>query len=223
MADSAGGSGGGSGDVPAADGSEPAEITRTGMPTQSHRTVVGTFPPSRPPVAQHRLRVGRLFTFWALAGGLGALAGALWWKLVELPYYTINDAGGATTTERGLSNFIAGDAWFCAIGAVVGLMLGVATWILFRDTGWTAVPIVLVAALGAALVCWAVGHYLGPDDFTTRLAAAPPGEQVPIELTLRTRISLVAWAFAATIPVLLGSSLGHDHEEPRPLFRRRES
>jgi hypothetical protein len=61
---------------------------------------------------------------------------------------------------------------------------------------------------------------LGPDNFVGRLAAAKPGELVPIELTLRARASLLTWPFFAIIPVLLGSSLGRDEEEPRPLFRR---
>ena len=81
----------------------------------------------------------------------------------------------------------------------------------------------LVAAVAvlAALVCWLVGHQLGPADFVQRLAAAQPGDQVPIELTLRARASLLTWPFLAIVPVLLGSSLGPDDEEPKPLFKRR--
>ena len=55
-----------------------------------------------------------------------------------------------------------------------------------------------------------------------RLAQARPGDRVPIELTLRAPASLLAWPFLAIIPVLLGSSLGPDDEEPKPLFKRRE-
>ena len=72
----------------------------------------------------------------------------------------------------------------------------------------------------AALVCWLVGYRLGPGDFTARLAAAKPGDIVPIELTLRARAALLTWPFFAMIPVLLGSSLGRDDEEPRPIFRQ---
>jgi hypothetical protein len=61
---------------------------------------------------------------------------------------------------------------------------------------------------------------LGPEDFVGRLAAAQPGDLVPIELTLRAGASLLTWPFFAIIPVLLGSSLGSDKEEPRPLRRR---
>jgi hypothetical protein len=82
---------------------------------------------------------------------------------------------------------------------------------------------VLVWATVSALTCWLVGYLLGPGDFAARLAAAQPGDLVSIPLTLRAYASLLTWPFFAVIPVLLGSSLGRDDEEPRPLLRRRRS
>ena len=104
-----------------------------------------------------------------------------------------------------------------------GLLIGIAAWRWLRHIGWTVVLVVLVCATGAALTCWLVGYRLGPGDFSVRLAAARPGELVPIPLTLRARASLLTWPFFAIIPVLLGSSLGRDEDEPRPLLRRRRS
>jgi hypothetical protein len=152
---------------------------------------------------------------------LGAAAGVLWWLLVKPPAYEVNSNGGATTSERGLAEFIAADAWFCAIGLVVGLLIGLAAWRWLRTLGWTIVLVVLLCATASALTCWLVGYRLGPGDFSARLAAAQPGELVPIPLTLQARASLLAWPFFAIIPVLLGSSLGRDDEEPRPLRRRK--
>ena len=165
--------------------------------------------------------IGRLLGFAAASLGLGAAAGVLWWLVVDPPAYELNSNGGATTSERGLTEFISGDAWFCAIGLVAGLLIGIAAWSWLRDLGWTVVLVALVAATAAALTCWLVGYRLGPGDFSARLAAAQPGELVPIPLTLRARASLLTWPFFAVIPVLLGSSLGRDEEEPRPLLRRR--
>jgi hypothetical protein len=162
-----------------------------------------------------------LVAFFAGSLALGAAAGVVWWLLVKPPAYELNSNGGATTSERGLTEFIAGDAWFCAIGLVAGLLIGLAAWRLLRSLGWTVVLVVLVCAVGASLTCWLVGYRLGPGDFSARLAAAQPGELVPIPLTLRARASLLTWPFFAVIPVLLGSSLGRDEEEPRPLLRRR--
>ncbi|HJV13700.1 MAG TPA: hypothetical protein VJ625_07385 [Propionibacteriaceae bacterium] len=163
----------------------------------------------------------QLFAFAAASLGLGAAAGVLWWLVVNPPAYELNSNGGASTSERGLTEFISGDAWFCAIGLVVGLLIGLAAWRWLRSIGWTVVLVVLVCAVAAALTCWLVGYRLGPGDFSARLAAAQPGQLVPIPLTLRARASLLTWPFFAVIPVLLGSSLGRDEDEPRPLLRRR--
>jgi hypothetical protein len=174
--------------------------------------------PARPSTLRLAVRLGCLA---ALALGLGAAAGLAWWGIVTPPAYRVNSDGGASTTERGLADYIGGDAWFVAIGLVVGVGLGWLAWRRFRSLGWPIVPVVLVLAVAAGLVCWLVGYHLGPGDFTKRLAAAKPGDIVPIELTLRTRAALLTWPFFAVIPVLVGSSLGRDDEEPRPIFRRR--
>lgn len=164
------------------------------------------------------MRTGSQLTlFVALGLGLGALAGAIWWLVVDLPAYAVNVDGNASTSERGLTQFIAGDAWFCGIGLVVGVGLGLLGWRRFRSLGWPLVLVVTLVALGAGLVCWWVGYRLGPGEFNPRIAVAQPGDSVPIELTLRARASLFSWPFFAIIPVLLGSSLGRDDEEPRPL------
>jgi hypothetical protein len=145
---------------------------------------------------RHTWRVAaRLGIFAAGSVVLGAAAGVLWWLLVTPPAYEVNSNGGATTSERGLTEFIAADAWFCAIGLVAGLLIGLAAWRWLRALGWTIVAAVLLCAVASALTCWLVGY--------------------------RARASLLVWPFFAIIPVLLGSSLGRDDEEPRPLLRRR--
>jgi hypothetical protein len=179
----------------------------------------GRSAPARPSTLRLAVRLGSLS---ALGLGLGASAGVAWWAIATPPAYRVNTEGRASTTERGLASFIGGDAWFVALGLVVGVALGWLAWRRFRGLGWPIVPVVLVVALAAELVCWFVGSHLGPGDFNTRLAAAKPGDIVPIELTLRTgAAALLSWPFFAVVPVLLGSSLGRDDEEPRPIFRRR--
>jgi len=182
----------------------------------------GAAPPAEPNPFGSMLRwSGRLGGYLALGLGLGALAGLVWWEVVDLPAYRVSDDGGASISERGLTEFFGGDAWFCALGVVVGLLLGVLGWRRFRNLGWPTVPVVAIVALAAAAVCWFVGFRLGPGEFNPRLAAANPGDLVPLELTVRARASLLTWPFMAVIPVLLGSSLGPDDEEPRPFRWRR--
>ncbi|SEQ34916.1 hypothetical protein [Microlunatus flavus] len=148
----------------------------------------------------------------ALGLGLGALAGVVWWAVTDLPTFRVVNGGGAVTSERGLAGYIAADAWFVVCGAVVGLVLGVVAWRRFGRSGWLVVVLTVVVGAAAGLVCWWVGYELGPGAFDARLAAAKPGDLVPVELTVRARVALAVWPLFAVIPVLLGSSLGHDPE-----------
>jgi hypothetical protein len=160
-----------------------------------------------------RQLAGALGCFVALGLGLGAAAGVLWSSVVELPTYRVGNDGGATTSERGLADFLGSDAWFSVLGAVVGLAIGLLAWWRFHRIGWPVVLVSTLTATAAALVCWLVGTRLGPGDFDTRLAAARPDDLVPISLALRAKTSLLVWPFLAVVPILVGSSLGADEEE----------
>ncbi|HEU4544671.1 MAG TPA: hypothetical protein VFR88_00115, partial [Microlunatus sp.] len=84
---------------------------------------------------------GRVTGFLALSTGLGAAAGVLWWLVVSLPAYQLDSQGRASVTERDLTRFFSGDAWFCLLGLLVGAVLGIFGYRLLRDLGW---PLVLV-------------------------------------------------------------------------------
>lgn len=164
------------------------------------------------PVGRRWPDARRVGLFVALGLGLGALAGVAWWALTDLPTFRVLPGGGATTSERGLARYIASDASFVVCGAVVGLVVGVLAWRWFGRSGWPVVVLTAVVGAGAGLVCWAVGYRIEPGSFAVRLAAAQPGDLVPIDLTVRAKVALVVWPLFAVIPVLLASSLGRDPE-----------
>ena len=162
---------------------------------------------------------------WAgLLAGLslvvGGLAAVFWSAVVRLPAYRILSDGSATMAERGITEIVAADAWFVITGALVGLGLGLVTWKWFRLLGWPSALLAVGAGLLAGVVCWQVGQLLGPGSFPERLAAATPGEFVPLSLELRSVSALAVWGFAAITPVLLASSLGPDDEDRAPRRRR---
>lgn len=154
----------------------------------------------------------RVGLFVALALGLGALSGVGWWAVTDLPAFRVQAGGGAVTSERGLAGYIGADAWFVVCGVVVGLLVGVLGWRWFGREGWLVVVLVAVLGAAAAALCWTVGYRIEPGSFAVRLAAAQPGDVVPIDLTVRARAALAVWPLFAVIPVLLGSSLGRDPE-----------
>ena len=154
----------------------------------------------------------RVGLFAALALGLGALSGVVWWAVTDLPTFRVVTGGGAVTSERGLASYIGADAWFVVCGAVTGLVVGVLGWWWFSRVGWPVVVLLAVLGAGAGLLCWAVGYRIEPGSFEVRLAAAQPGDVVPVDLTVRARAALLVWPLFAVIPALLGSSLGRDPE-----------
>lgn len=147
----------------------------------------------------------------AVLGGIPA--GFLWKLLVPLTQYVVTPDSWVETTERGLAAYVAGDAWFTAIGMVVGLGIGYLVWRWFAGLGWPVVFIAAFAALVMGLATWQFGWWLGPNGFNERMGQAPPGAQVPIDLTLRAHVALLAWPFGAVLPIMLASSLLRDPEE----------
>lgn len=166
--------------------------------------------------------LGWFLAFAAMAAVIGFLCGVFWWGVVDLPTYRIAEDFRGYTTERGLTEFFGTDAWFSGLGLTVGVALGYVAWRWFSDVGW---PVTFVAGLGALLaggICDVTGRWLGPSSFDTRLAAASPGDVIPIDFQLHSPIALVVWAFAGVLPVLVASSMGPDaEEEPRPPRKHR--
>lgn len=162
-----------------------------------------------------------LAVFFVVCLLLGVVAALAWSHFTVLPGYVIGMDGTATTSERGLTEQFGADAWYCLIAVLGGVTIGLVAWWRLVRVGWPVILIALLGAVAAALLTWVLGWALGPGEFQARLAAARPGDVVPIELTLRAPVSVVVWPFMAAVPILLWSSLAPDREEPTPLFAGR--
>ncbi|MFT3969830.1 MAG: hypothetical protein QM695_05990 [Micropruina sp.] len=159
--------------------------------------------------------------FAGIAVIVGIACAVLWRLVVRLPGYVVQPDGSATVSERALTEFFAGDAWYAAIGMFAGAGLGIATWRRFKGIGWPCAFLAAGLGLLAGVVCWQLGQVLGGVPFDERLAAANPGDTVPISLALRSPSALAVWAFAAVTPILLGSALGPDDDAAPRQHRRR--
>lgn len=143
----------------------------------------------------------------------GAIAGWLWHAMVSLPTFLTSDDGSVQITERAQGQIFATDGVYVTIGLTVGVGLGLAAWMLFRQVGWLVGPIAVAGGLLAGGMCWLVGLAQGPRNFAARVSAAVPGEQVPIDFELHTPSALLVWGLGAIIPVMLYANLSR--EEPR--------
>lgn len=143
---------------------------------------------------------------------VGAVSGWIWHSIVTLPSYLTSDDGSVQMTERAQGQIFMLDAVFVVLGMAVGVGLGLAAWQLFRRLGW---PVAVIAAGGGLLagaVCWGVGVLQGPRNFAGRVAAALPGEKIPIDFQLHTASALLVWALGAIIPVMLYANLSREDE-----------
>lgn len=171
-----------------------------------------------PPVRQGHVWSALMYLAGALV--VGIVAAVIWRLVVRLPSYTVQADRSASVSERALTEFFSGDAWYVLLGAGFGLVLGIATWRRFKSLGWVVAFLAAGFGVVAGLVCWQLGQLFGGAAFDERIAAAEPGDVVPISLALRSSSALAVWAFAAVTPVLLGSALGPDEEAPQREPRR---
>jgi hypothetical protein len=193
-------------------------MTNLSADTATRREQAVRRPPApgrRPATAwQHRAPLLRGILLYLIAClMLGGVAGLVWHATTSLPTYRINADGSAGMSERGLTSVFSSDATFCLIGLVTGLLLGLLAWWWFSRR---PVAVVVLAAAGAALgalACWWVGVLIGPAGFAIRISGAKSGDEVPVDLALRTWVPLLVWLFAGLLPVLVISMVKWDGAE----------
>lgn len=159
-----------------------------------------------------------------LSAAVGAVAGVFWSRLVHLPAYSIQADGSAVVTGKGLSEFVAADAWFAAIGVITGAAVGVVAWLWFKRLGWPVAFVACGAGILAGVAALFIGQLLGPGSLDVRIATAQPGDLVPVDLKLTSWPAMVTWPFGAVAPALFASALGPEvfrSDEERPRRRRR--
>ncbi len=152
----------------------------------------------------------------------GALSGWLWHAITTLPTYLTSDDGSVQITERALGRVFSADAIYVILGLLVGVGLGLAAWQFFRRLGWPVAVIALAGGLSAGTVCWLIGLMQGPRNFAARVAAAVPGEEVPVDFALHTPSAIFVWALGAIIPVMLYANLSREPGPPIPRSRPRK-
>ncbi|RNM15975.1 hypothetical protein EFL26_07405 [Nocardioides pocheonensis] len=133
---------------------------------------------------------------WFVA--LGVLAAVVWWQVTPLADYT-RTATNAEMGEEQLGQQVAADGWYLTLGAVGGLLSGVALLSMrWRD------PLLMVAAVtvGSLLGAWVmlrVGLWLGPADPKSVLPHAAVGARVPMQLKPGASGVVYVWPITALL------------------------
>lgn len=145
---------------------------------------------------------------------VGALLAPAWALPVDLPGYTVADNLTAHIGEAGLAQVFAADAWFVTLAGLAGVAAGIAGWLLFHALGYWVALIATFGAFLATTTTWLVGLLIGRQDFPERLAAARPGDVVPIDLALHAHSALLVAPFAAALIVMLAAAFWPERVDP---------
>lgn len=155
-------------------------------------------------------------------GGLGVLAGLLWWLLTPLPHYAAVD-GQVSMDSVQLMKRANTDVYFIALAACAGLIGGLLT--AMRRVG-NPLPWVLLILIGSSLgsiVMWQFGELLSPSDLRDLLKELKPGQMLVVPLRLDAKpalLALPATALCVTTAVLwirripIEALVERDSEEP---------
>jgi adenine/guanine phosphoribosyltransferase-like PRPP-binding protein len=159
---------------------------------------------------------------------VGAAGGVAWAGLTEPAAYQVT-RDGAYLDEHSLGQVFNTDGWFLVIEVALGCVAGGAMTYAWRRHGWVVVLAVLAGSCLAGAVAYLLGHALGPGDLDPRLAAATPGEQVPVPLTVKADGVYFAWPVGAMLGAVL-AVVAWNRQDPAavqpvevPRLRRRTS
>ena len=155
------------------------------------------------------LRGGGIAVLAVLLGVLGALT---WRASVPTLVWVIQPDGRAVLAKQDLAGLFAMDAHFSLIGVVIGLAVGVLTWMWIRRAGWVSAVVAAGGGLLDAFTCLTVAGLLGPGELPPRLAAANPGDEVPVAFALDSPSAVAIWPFGALVVPLIGSAFSRDEE-----------
>jgi hypothetical protein len=134
---------------------------------------------------------------------LTGLAGGLVWSAVApRPVYVVSSQGSAYVVNPETSAFITGDLSYCLIGAVGGVIIGIAAYLLaIRKYG--PVPMIAVAGgsvLAGLLARW-VGQDLGLGQFNSQLANSKIGTLLHAPPVLGANGPQILWPAVAFWPL----------------------
>jgi hypothetical protein len=134
---------------------------------------------------------------------VGLAGGVAWAALAPRALYVIVGRGSADVVSPETTAFIAADAWYCLIGAVGGIMIGLAGYLLaVRRYGPAPMAAILAGCvLAGGLARW-VGEHRGLRQFDHQLLTAHQGTFLHAPLGLAGDTAATIWPTFASLPAV---------------------
>jgi hypothetical protein len=125
---------------------------------------------------------------------LGLVGGLIWSAVAPRPAYVIVSRGTADVVNAETTAFITGDAWYCLIGMIGGLLIGIASYRLaVRKYGPAPMGAVLAGGVIAGLAARWVGQNMGLAKFNAQLMTSKQGTILHAPPVLGVNSSAIMW------------------------------
>jgi hypothetical protein len=141
---------------------------------------------------------------------IGLLAGLIWNAVAPKALYVVVGKGSADVVNPETNAFIVGDAWFCLIAVIGGLIIGMVSYrFAIRKYGPLPMLAVLAGSIIAGCAARWVGQNLGLAKFNAQLLSSHQGALLHAPPVLGSQPSILwpaiaFWPFGAClIPVAL--------------------
>jgi hypothetical protein len=145
---------------------------------------------------------------------VGVPLGVLWWLLAPRAHYRITHDGPVPIGNPSDELLFADDGIFVLIVAGLGLVAGVATWLVRRLRGVAGLLGVALGTLAGSAVAWQVGELLGPGP--SKAALRQVGARVSTSLTLGALPALAVGPFVAMLVWLVATLYARNDGLGRP-------
>jgi hypothetical protein len=134
---------------------------------------------------------------------IGLAGGVAWTKFAPRAVYVVVGSGSAEVVNPETTAFIAADAWYCLIGVVGGLAIGLAGYLLsVRRYGPVPMAAILAGGVLAGLAARWVGENQGLHQFNRQLLTTPHGTLLHAPLGLAGDTSGAVWPPLASLPAV---------------------
>ncbi len=140
----------------------------------------------------------------ALAGSaaLGLAGGLIWAVVAPKPVYVVVSRGSADVLNPETSAFFTSDLWYCLIGVIGGLIIGIAGYRLaIRRYGPVPMAGMLAGSVLAGLAARWVGQNLGLGHFNSLLATSRIGTLLHAPPVLGSNGPGILWPAVAFWPL----------------------
>lgn len=130
---------------------------------------------------------------------IGWAGGVIWSALVPRVAFQVTGPGAANVVNPETTAFVAADLGYCLIGAVGGLIIGLAGYFAgVRRHGPVPMLAVVAGSCAAAVLAWRIGQDSGLSQFNHELASSATGTilRAPLVLGAQNPSAPAFWAMA---------------------------